>query len=546
MNGYLDNLKQFLTRLSIGQQVALSMVVLGGIGLLIAIAYWAGKPDYTLLFGKLESTEASQIVESLQSKGIKYDLRDNGTAIYVPREDVYELRLSLAGEGLVSKGPAGYELFDQGTLGMTDFMQKLNMKRALEGELARTISSIGEVELCRVHLVIPERSPFREAQTHPTASVVLQMRNGNGLAGAQIEGITSLVSGAVEGLATSNVTVLDTHGNLLSNPDAGDETVAAGNSYLKMQRSVEGYLTEQGQSMLDRMLGPGNAILRVNARLDNSRTVSESELIDPESATIVSEEQLEETGDGANATSAVRNFEMSRTRERSEKNSGDISYLTVSVILNYKQVPDPDPEDEAVPEPVPYSPEEIQNIESLVRNAVGFNEQRGDQVAIHQTRFDTSVDQTIAEDVRAQQRTEQLQLLLRYGLMLLALGVAVWLIRSASRNMQTAKTPVAAVAHRRGSSVLGGANRALPASSGDGSGPLPLTPNGESDGDEEDELVDVNDVFASKLSPEARKRLKAKHIIFEEIKQQALANPQAVVELVRTWMNEDQKQGRSN
>ena len=336
MQTFLYNLRQFFSRLSLGQKVALGVMLLGTLAILGGVSYWVGQPDYALLFGGLEPTDASRVVESLQERLVASELKENGTAVFVTREEVYELRLSFAGEGLISNGPAGYELFDEGTLGMTDFMQKLNMKRALEGELARTITSIDQVEMCRVHLVMPERSPFRRAQVHASASVALQMAGGVRLTTSQIEGISALVAGAVEGLALSDVTILDARGNMLSDPEAGNADLAAGSNQLRMQQTVEARLTEQGQSMLDMMLGPGNAIVRVAALLDFTRVSSEREVIDPESATVISEERMEEGGEGdlLSANSSVRNYEMSRTIERSEKSLGDISARSISVILN--------------------------------------------------------------------------------------------------------------------------------------------------------------------------------------------------------------------
>lgn len=541
MNAFFSNIKLFLSRLTIGQQVALGAVILGGISILIAIAYWAGRPDYALLFGKLDSSDANNVVEALRSQGVKYELRDNGTSIFVPRDQVYELRLQFAGEGLVSDGALGYELFDNGTMGMTDFMQRLNLKRALEGELARTISSIRQVESSRVHLVLPERSPFREMQTQPSASVVLQLRNNASLTPEQINGITELVSGAVEGLPPSGVTILDSRGNLLSNPDAGNTDAAISSSQLKLQRSVEEHLTKNGQTMLDQVLGAGNSIVRVAATLDFSRIVAEKEIIDPESATVISEEKLEEqdAGGTGNANSSVRNYVLSRTNERSEKGVGEISYLTVSVILNNKK-PAPAEDGTEPAEPEPYTAEELANIEAIVKNAVGFNPDRGDRFAIHQTRFDTSIDDQIAEELRQERRNEQLQLYLRYGLMILALGLAVWLIRSATRRagaLARSSSPIlldepllarSIDAKRGGSQITDGESRRMA---------IEASP--------EEELVLVDDVYTSKLSPEARKRLKAKHLMYEEIKQQVSSRPEETAELVRSWLAADVKPVRS-
>ena len=135
MSPYLAQLRDFVGRLAPRQRATLAAVVVGGVALLTAVGYWASRPDYALLFGGLEAPSAAAVVERLQSEGVAYDLRDGGTAVFVPRGDVHELRLRFAAEGLVSDGLAGYELFDEGTLGMTDFMQKVSYKRALEGEL---------------------------------------------------------------------------------------------------------------------------------------------------------------------------------------------------------------------------------------------------------------------------------------------------------------------------------------------------------------------------------------------------------------------------
>ena len=543
MQTFLNNIRQFLSRLSLGQKVALSVMLVGTLAILGGISYWAGKPDYALLFGGMEPTEANSVVEALGERGVKYELKENGTAIYVPREDVYELRLHFAGEGMVSNGPAGYELFDEGTLGMTDFMQKLNMKRALEGELARTIASVRQIEVCRVHLVIPERSPFRQTQARPSASVALQLTGNTRLTLAQIEGITALVAGAVEGLAAADVTVLDAQGNMLSNPDAGNADLTAGTNQLKMQQAVEARLMEKGQSMLDQVLGHGNAIVRVTAALDFTTSVSERDVIDPESATVISEERLEENGDQTtlSANSSVRNYELSRTRERSEKSLGDIADLSVSVILNYKKViiTPPDSVEDAEPEETfePYSDAKLTEIEALVKNAVGFQEERGDRFAIHQTRFDTSTDDEMADELRRHRRQEQFQQYIRYGLMGLALILATLLIRSASRRLYVAEEEAeqAALEATQARNLLG----AVSGEAGE------LGEGGEAAGllAPPEEVIAVDDFYASKLTDEAKARLKAKHLMFEEIRKQVVERPDATAEVLRSWLAEDSQKG---
>lgn len=541
MNSAFENTLQFLQRLSTGQRVALGTVIVGGTLILVLVAQWASQPDYGLLFRNLDSGDANRIVENLRADNIAFQLREDGTAVYVPREQMHELRLRFAGEGMISRGQTGYELFDEGTIGMTDFMQRLNRNRALEGEMARTIANISQVESARVHLVMPERSAFREAQAKPTASVVVQLSNGGGLSRAQINGITALVAGGVEGMNREDVTVLDTRGNMLSSPDAGDQDAALTSNQLRLQRSVEEHLTEKGQSMLDRVVGPGNAIVRVASRLDFSREVSESEAIDPETSTVISEERLDEEGlGGDNASSLVRNYDLSRTRTRSERAPGEISRLTVSVILNHRpaMVEEADPgADEEAPDVTPFEAEELEEVEALIKNAVGFDDARGDAFTIQQTRFDTSLDATLGAQFQQQQRNEQIQLYLRYGLILIALLLAVWLIRSAAMRLTDLDQPL-----RLNTPLNEQKKLAEGAPSGDGAaGDAPALTDGEADGSlSNDELLD--DVYSSKLSPEARKRLKAKHLMYEEIKEQVKEQPEDTAELIRSWLSDDMQQ----
>ncbi|RMF62041.1 MAG: flagellar M-ring protein FliF, partial [Bacteroidetes bacterium] len=463
MNGYLDQLTQFLGRLPLRQKLALATVLIGSIVVLALVGYWASRPTYALLFSNLEASEASRVVESLNEKGVPYELKEGGTSIFVPQDQVYGLRLSLMGEGVITDGPLGDKIFDQNTLGMTNFMQKVNLRRALEGELARTIASLDQVEMARVHLVLPEKRAFAQNQSPPTASVVLHLAPGARLTETQIMGITSLVAGAVEGMTPDEVTLLDTRGNLLSNPHKKETDLVLTATQLQMQRDIEEHLTGKGQSMLDQVLGKGNAIVRVSATLDFTRSVVEKKEIDPESATVISEERLEEDSEAGNANSSVRNYEMSETRQRSEKTAGEIAYLTVSVILNQRPAPPANAEaseENPSPERRSYTAEELSEIEALVKNAVGFRAERGDQFAIHQTVFDTSVDQEVAQELAQFERERQLERYLRYGLMLLAVLLALWLIRSASRRAAELTVPEPAT-------LAGGDTPALPASQGE-------------------------------------------------------------------------------
>ena len=536
MENFIENLKSFFSRLSVQQRLWIGLVVGVSIICLVSIAYWAQQTEYALLFGNLSESSASSVVETLTAENIEYQLKEGGTTIYVPRDQVYDLRLRFAGEGVVSDGSSGYEIFDQNTLGMTDFMQKLNLRRALEGELARTISNIDQIEAARVHLVIPERSPFRETQTDASASVVLDLKSGTRLSLGHIEGMIALVSGAVEGLSPSDVNILDTNGNMLSDPDAGDPDSRLTSNQLRLQAEKEEHLATKAQTLLDQMLGSGNSVIRVNLELDFSRSIQESNTIDPESQTVIAEERLQEEGDADNASSSVRNYEVSRSVQTVEKSVGDISYLSVSVILNYKK--DQAANTEAGSEPAfnPYPDAEVEKIEALVKESVGWRADRGDGFAISQLRFDTTTNDMITAEFATQQRREQTEMYIRYGLMILALGLAGWLIKSA---MQKAKE----VSETSSPQLLEGTLQVNESGELTRSPRLIQGPNGTMipvvQGENGDDLILLDDFYTSKLSPEARAKLKAKQKMLEEIKQSIMADPQEAADLIRSWLIED-------
>ncbi|WP_103026677.1 flagellar basal-body MS-ring/collar protein FliF [Salinibacter altiplanensis] len=528
MESFFARIQQFLGRLSTGQQVGLGLLAVGTVALLVGTAYWSSRPDYALLFGDLDPGDANQVISRLKEEGVSYELRNQGTAVYVPRASMHELRLQLSSDGTMDDGQTGYELFDQGSLGMTDFMQKLNSKRALEGELARTVSSVGQVESARVHLVEPEDDPFQAQQVEASASVVLHLAGGS-LSQAQVQGVTQLVAGAVEKLSPSQVKVIDQEGTMLSDPNAADENVQMTSTQIDMQRSVEEQLVEQGQSMLREVVGPENAVVRVSTELDFDRTVTEKDLVDPESATVVSEERMQEEGGGdeaGNSNSVVRNFEVSRTTKRSEKSVGDVSRMTVSVVVDQKKTTGPDGE-------ITYEPRdqgEIAKIESLVKNAVGFDEERGDRFTIQQTRLNTDAGPAGQVADEGGGEGSPMRLYLRYGLILVAIGAAVWVARSLVRALtatpQDQPTPLQSSEARQV----------------EGRTPESQVEDGDEDPtalQEEEESLVEDDMYTNKLSDEAKARLEARSEMFEEIQDQVEEHPEQTADMIRSWLVED-------
>jgi len=406
MARYLQLIKNFFSPLSGAQKTLFALFSIGILLIMGMMFYWALKPSYSVLFGSLNPASAQEIVEELQSTGISYELRDNGKTIAVPRDRVYDLRLKFAAEGVAGSEYKGYELFDENALGMTDFMQRLNQKRALEGELARTVNSLEQVDGSRIHIVLPERSPFQESTIEPSASVILNLSRGKRLGKEQIEGIGSLIAGSVEGLTIDNVVILDHLGNRISENVLVSSEVSASSAHIRVRQDMETYLTNKGQSMLDRVLGPGNSILRVSTEHNFDKVIRELDTIDPESRTIISEERrvtrnADESREAIRAgeetepfvsnaredesTVQVRNYEVNKTREQQEKGVGEITRITASILLDHKKLPAEN--EEAEDRYMPYSDEEIAEIEEVMSSAIGLNPQRGDQVVVTQIRF---------------------------------------------------------------------------------------------------------------------------------------------------------------
>ncbi|MGB9913478.1 MAG: flagellar basal-body MS-ring/collar protein FliF, partial [Candidatus Kapaibacteriota bacterium] len=268
--GLFGQISNFLSKLSIAQKILLFGITFSVLfGLIYLVVQTSTKVEYATLFTQLDPTEAGKIVEKLKEKKIQYKLEDNGTTILVDKSKVYDTRISIAAEGLPESGVVGYEIFDKTNLGMSEFVQKLNYRRALEGELAKTIGSLSGVKKARVHIVIPEKALFAAEQKQPTASVTLQLAGENALSRLNIRGIQNLVASSVEGLTPNNVTVVDHRGRIISESDIDPNSMLGKTqTQHEQQIRVEQYLTNKVQSLLDGVLGPGNSEVRVSAELD--------------------------------------------------------------------------------------------------------------------------------------------------------------------------------------------------------------------------------------------------------------------------------------
>jgi flagellar M-ring protein FliF len=393
----LNQIKEFWKGLSNTRKIILVGSVLASLVVFLVLISWVREPEYAVLFSNLEPGDASKIIEKLKERKIEYKLRDDGRTILVPKQNVYELRLQLAGEGLPNSSIVGYEIFDKGNIGVSDFVQKINYKRALEGELARTILQLDGVEAARVHIVIPEKALFKEDQKEPTASVILKLKQGAKLTRENVQSIAYLVANSVEGLEPRNVTILDSRGRLLSEDSEADPIAKISSKQYELKRNVEQYLSDKVQSLLDGVLGPGNSIVRVDVELNFTQVEKTMEEYDPDKTVVRSEQTIQERSSSVDSTfsttssqrnNTITNYEVTRTLQRIVEGVGNIKRLSVAVLVNgtYKV------NDVGGVKKVEYIPRDEQQIEKLtqiVKNAVGFNPDRNDQVSVVNIPFES-------------------------------------------------------------------------------------------------------------------------------------------------------------
>jgi flagellar M-ring protein FliF len=422
-----EQLIKSLTGPSRGRNLSLVFVLLLSVVGFGSLIFWNSKPDYQVLFSNLSPEDAGEIIGKLKEKKILYQLAFNGTTLLVAKDQVYETRLSLANDGLPKGGGVGFEVFDRTSLGTTDFVQKLNYLRALQGELSRTIKQIKEVDQVRVHIVVPKESLFVEEQKKATASVFVKTRAGMTLGSSQVDGIVRLVASAVEGLDPGEITVVDTSGKVLSKKQESNPIGQLTNTQLEYQRSIEEGLKKKVQGMLEEVLGFSKAIARVSADIDFQQVESTEEKYDP--AMILRSEQKNterstsstggmageakpESPPDAKAPKSksnpslegpakpqsgpssspmaqtserqqeTRNYEISKINKRVKNPVGSVRKISTAVIVDgiYKEAADANGKKER--QYAPRSQEEMKNIENIVKKAIGYDQERGDQVEV--------------------------------------------------------------------------------------------------------------------------------------------------------------------
>ena len=379
-------------QLGINQRVTIVMVTLGVFAGLGVLAFWSNRPQMELLYGKLSEKDVSEVVAGVQEQGVTYELRGGGSAVYVPSDQVARLRMLLASKGVPAGEGVGFEIFDRSNFGISDFVQRTNYIRALQGELSRTIAQLSGVRSARVMIVMPEnRLLFSETKSKPTASVFVDQASG-ALNVSAVNSIRFLVANSVEGLHTEDVAVIDSHGNDLTEGMRDDPTLGAASSQMKYRKGVEDYFSGKVETMLANVLGPGNAVVRVSVDIDTDSTTKTEEKFDPDGQVIRSETSTQDTttttenGDGAasqpvgvtsnvpasNQDATDKSGGKNSTQTRiSKTNSYEINHLTTSAVKNPGGITRISAAVFIAAKSQPRKPEEIESLRKMVSNALG-------------------------------------------------------------------------------------------------------------------------------------------------------------------------------
>lgn len=416
----LDRFEGF-NRLSNGQKLGLMLALAAVFALLVGSWIWYRTPEYKVLFSNLGDRDGGAIITLLQQQNIPYKVAEGGGAILVPSDMVYDTRLKLASQGLPRGGSVGFELLENQKLGISQFQEQVNFQRALEGELARTIQSLSSVQSARVHLAIPRPSVFIREQEKPSASVLLNLYPGRVLDAAQVAGITHMVSSSVPQLSYKNVTVVDQNGDMLNRTESEQDRMGLEPAQLEYVRQVEQSYIKRIESILTPLAGPDNVHAQVAADIDFSQTEQTAETFKPNptpaEAAIRSEQDNETNGGGAGAVGVpgalsnqppgaatapitapnvpantataggsqgsshketTINYELDKTIKHVKQGAGSVKRLSVAVVVNTRKLTGKDGKVSSKP----FSVEEMRQMNNLVRDAMGYNQARGDTVNV--------------------------------------------------------------------------------------------------------------------------------------------------------------------
>jgi len=432
-NEFSSQLKALFKNITPAKRFTLIAFVGGTIIGFIFLMNWAGTPDFQVLYSNLGPEDGGAIVAALKEKRIPYKISSNGSSILAPSEQIYDLRLELATNGLPRGSGVGFEIFDNAKLGMTEFVQNVNYQRALQGELSRTIDRIDGIESSRIHIVMPSKSLFIEEDTPATASVTLKLRSGRWLSKDQVQAIVHLVSSSISGLSPENITIVDNYGKMLSGTKEKSGTGQISSDELALQEKMDKGLENKIQTMLETALGAGKAIARVSCSLDFTKGEKTEELYQPDNKAIRSEQLFSERSGGKEATPSGVPGILSNTQakesvqdsenktlaagqspgtakaQKTETSTGGQSFVKQDRTVNYEiskvtsHIVEPFARLKSVSVAVivdgihksvvgkdkktelkyfPRADDEMAKLEKIVKRAINFNAKRGDSVEV--------------------------------------------------------------------------------------------------------------------------------------------------------------------
>ena len=533
----MNNILQTLKNMSPGRLASIAAIVIFLISFFVYLAVQMNSKEYGVLYTDLELEDAKQIVARLDSENVKYKLLKNGTEILVPVDDVNRMRVNTAELALSSKGAnVGYEVFDNAdALGSTNFVQNVNLIRALEGELARTIRSVDNIKSARVHLVMPKREMFSREEQTPTASVVIKTREGK-LDPATVQSIQKLVAAAVPKLEVKNVSIVDAAGNLLTDYDESQKAAVKNANNELMRIEQERKLANKVQDLLEKTVGQGHAQAQVTIEMDFDEVVTNEELYDPDGQVVRSQATVTENGsstqnavpvtvaqnipngdtvtagsgayDQKSKTEETINYEISKIVRNKVKNTGTLKRLTVGVVVD--GVYEKNEQGEMVYRP--RTADEMEKITALVKSAVGYDANRGDMVEVENLRFASFMP---AEETAPEMlylgftKAELLRIAEGLGVAIVAILVILLVIRPLINNAFEPASPAA------GDKLLGAA----------GDDNLLLSNFLNDDDENTDDLVNLNKVDG-RVKMSSLKKLNA---LVEK-------NPEAAVNVLRSWL----------
>ncbi len=406
MNSPLDSL---YAKVGGARQAGVIAVGILVTALVFSVSRWATQPTMVPLYADIPLEQVKKMTDKLTESGILYELDRTGSTILVSGTDLARARVDLAAEAMPGTGRPGLELFDKPSWGMTDFTQKVNYRRALEGELERTIGKMKDIDAVQVHLALEDDQLFKKNARQSKASVTLKMSGGQTPGAESVRGIASLVASSVGGLEPAHVTVLDERGQALTMDDDGS-LAGLSSRQLRVQREVETYMEGKVNGLLSSLVGAGNARVQVAASINFDKVERTVQAVDPDRQALSTEQKAEVTPQtpqqGAGYSTTATSYENTKSVESFSGAIGNVKKLTVAVLIADK-VTMPALDSASALAPVPLitmrTPEELARIESLVRNALGVDSARGDMISVVSAPFDMPAPMVVREDVVAPQ-----------------------------------------------------------------------------------------------------------------------------------------------